>query len=221
MGHATAEKLNLIRINNCAMIASVVTDPETTPIIEMVADRFNRLGKLANVQVQIHLDPEVTPVIQQHRRIPFYLRQKVKDELQHLEDMDVIERVTQPTYWVSPLVAAPKPNNADAVGLCVDTRRVNKAVLRERHVMPTVDYVINDLNEATTFSKLDLNQGYHQLELTHDSRDVTTFSTQDGLWRYKRLNFGITSASEMFQNANAGALSEIEGVKNMSEDIII
>ena len=30
-------------------------------------------------------------MIQPHRRIPFHLRQKVKDELQHLEDMDVIE----------------------------------------------------------------------------------------------------------------------------------
>ena len=130
MGHATAEKLNLITINKSAVIASVVTDPETTSIIEEFADRFSGLGKLANVQVQIYLDPEVTPVIQQHRRIPFHLRQKVKDELQHLEDMDVIERITQPTYWVSALVAAPKPNNADAVRLCVDMRRINNAVLR-------------------------------------------------------------------------------------------
>ena len=155
MGHVTAEKLN-IKINESAVIASVVTDPETTSIIEEFADRFSGLGKLANVQVQIHLDPEVTPVIQQHRRMPFHLRQKVKDELQHLEDMDVIERVTQPTSWVSSLVAAPKPNNADAVRLCVDMRRVNKAVLRERHVMPTVDDVINYLNGATTFSNTQL-----------------------------------------------------------------
>ena len=221
MSHQTAEKLNLITINQQAVLAYMKTSSNAESIAEEFADRFEGLGRLSKVQVQIHLNPDVTPVIQPHRRIPFHLRQKVKDELQHLEDMDVIERVTQPTSWVSPLVAAPKPNNADAVRLCVDMRCVNKAVLRERHVMPTVDDIISDLNGATTFSKLDLNQGYHQLELTPESRDATTFSTQDGLWRYKRLNFGVSSASEIFQHAIARALSGIDGVKNMSDDIIV
>ena len=87
--------------------------------------------------------------------------------------------------------------------------------------MPTVDVIISDLNGATTLSKLDLNQGYHQLELTPESRDATTFSTQDGLWRYNRLNFGVSSASEIFHHAIARALSGIDGVKNMSDDIIV
>ena len=150
MSHRTAEKLNLIKINKKAVIANLVTNSNAESIAEEFADRFEGLGKLTKVQVKIHLNPEVTAVIQPHRRIPFHLRQKVKDELQHLEDMEVIERVTQPTSWVSPLVAAPKPNNADAVRLCVDMRCVNKAVLRERHVMPTVDDIISDLNGATT-----------------------------------------------------------------------
>jgi hypothetical protein len=45
----------------------------------------------------------------------------------------------------------------------------NKAIERERHITPTIDYLINDLNGATVFSKLDLNQGYHQLELAPES----------------------------------------------------
>ena len=92
---------------------------------------------------------------------------------------------------------------------------------KTKNSKPTVDDIISDLNGATTFSKLDLNQGYHQLELTPESRDATTFSTQDGLWRYKRLNFGVSSASEIFQHAIGRALSGIDGVKNMSDDIIV
>ena len=219
--HRTADMLNLIKINKEAVVANVVTDETTQTIVEEFKDRFQGLGKVKGVRVQLHLNPDIKPVIQPHRRIPFHLRQKVKEELQHLEEMDVIERVTQPSSWVSPLVVAPKPKNPNAVRLCVDMRRTNEAVLRERHVMPTVDDVINDLNGATVFSKLDLNQGYHQLELTPESRDVTTFSTQDGLWRYKRLNFGISAASEIFQHTIAQALTGLDGVKNMSDDIII
>ena len=107
MSDHTAEKLNLITINKKAVISNVVTNSNAESIAEEFADRFEGLGKLAKVLVKIPLNLDVTPVIQSHRRIPFHLRQKVKDELQHLEDMDVIDIVTQPITWVSPLFAAP------------------------------------------------------------------------------------------------------------------
>ena len=44
-------------------------------------------------------------------------------------------------------------------------RVANQAIQREQHITPTIDDLISDLNGATVFSKLDLNQGYHQLEL--------------------------------------------------------
>jgi hypothetical protein len=87
--------------------------------------------------------------------------------------------------------------------------------------MPTMDELIQDLDDSTIFTKLDLNQGYHQLDLHPDSRHITTFSTHIGLFRYKRLNFGISSASEIFQNAIAQAISGIQGAKNISDDILI
>ena len=41
--------------------------------------------------------------------------------------------------------------------------------------MPTVDEVIENLNDSSVFSKLDLRLGVHQIELEEDSRDITTF----------------------------------------------
>ena len=158
-----------------------MTNSNAESIAGEFSDRFEGLGK---VQVEIHLNPDVTPVknveihrnpdvtpvIQTHRRIPFHLRQNDKHELQNLEDMDEIERVTQSKSWVSSMVAAPKPNTSDAVRLGVDMRSVNIAVPSEQDIMPTVDGIISDLDGAT---KLNLNQGYHQLELTPETRDAT------------------------------------------------
>ena len=67
--------------------------------------------------------------------------------------------------------------------------------------LPTVDDIIIALNGASTVSKLDLNSGYHQIELTPESYQYTVFSTHVGLFRYKRLNFGLSSAAEIFQHA--------------------
>ena len=95
----------------------------------------------------------------------------------------------------------------------------NRAILRECHITPTVDDLIHDFNGTTVFSKIDLNSGYHQLELTSDSRYITTFSTHHRLRRYICLNFGMSSAAEIFQ----GAIQQIgiESVRKVSDDIII
>ena len=122
--------------------------------------------------------------------------------------MDIIERVDGPTDWVSPIVVAPKPKSKpNEIRICVDIRLPNQAIKRTRHIIPTIDDVIVDLNGAHVFSKLDLRNGYHQLMLAPGkSRNVTTFTTHVGLRRYKRLNFGINSAAEIFQNTISTAL---------------
>ena len=70
--------------------------------------------------------------------------------------------------------------------------------LSERLPIPTVDEVLEELNGSTVFSKLDLRHGFHQVELRADSRDITTFVTHDGLFRYKRLSFGVNAAPEKY-----------------------
>lgn len=122
---------------------------------------------------------------------------------------------------VSPILTPPKPKDPDKVRLRVDMRQANQAILRERHLTPTIDDVIHELNGAKVLSKLDLTAGYHQLELHPDSRYITTFTTHLGLMRYKRLNFGISSAAEVFQNTIRQTLQDIASVKNLSDDIII
>lgn len=84
------------------------------------------------------------------------MRKKVKSELNKLLDLDIIERINGPTPWVSPIVTPPKPRSPNEIRICVDMRMANRAIQRERHVTPTVDDIIHNLNGATVFSKLDL-----------------------------------------------------------------
>lgn len=54
------------------------------------------------------------------------------------------------------------------------------------------------LNGSAFVSKLDLEWGYHQIELEKESRVIQTFSTHLGLHRFKRLMFGINCAPYMY-----------------------
>ena len=98
--------------------------------------------------------------------------------------------------------------------------RANKAILRERYPIPTVDEILQSLNDSKVFSKLDLRWGYHQLELIPDSREITMFVTHCGLFRHKRLLFRVISASEQYQHEIQTALAGKDG-QNISDDIIM
>ena len=107
------------------------------------------------------------------------MRPIVEKELRQLLDNDLIEYVPdgEATDWISPIVMVPKVNSPGEYRLCVDMVQANKAIKRIRHVIPTIEELRHDFNGCTYFTKIDLNQGYHQLELEEASRTITTFST--------------------------------------------
>ena len=77
------------------------------------------------------------------------------------------------------------------------------------------------LEPKLIFSKVDLRAGYHQIPLATKSRPITTFITHRGLFRFKRLPFGVNSASEVFQHAIQNALRGLPGTRNIADDIIL
>jgi len=88
--------------------------------------------------------------------------------LKQLEELNVIEKVNGPTSWINPLVAIEKPNGD--ICICLDMRQANRAILREKHPVPTVEETLQEISGANVFSKLIPNMAFHQIELHPDSR---------------------------------------------------
>ena len=164
-GYSASERLQLVTVHHANSINNSLVEEYVTRHPQL----FTGVGKMADFQVDLHIDKTVSPVAQPHRRIPFHARKKLEAELDALEKNDIIERVDGPTPWVTPIVIAPKPKDPEAVRVCVDMRQPNKAIIRERHIAPTIDDIQINFNGSTVFSKLDLRQAYHQLEHTPES----------------------------------------------------
>ena len=179
---------------------------------------FQGTGKLKGFKLHLHVDPNVPPVVQKSRRVSFALRENVSSKIDELLRVDNIERLEGPTTWGSPVVVAPKPS--EEIRLCVDMRRASEAIVRKRLPMPTVDEVLEELNGCTVFSKLDLCWGFHKIELHEDSKDITTFIIHEGVFRYKRLNFGVNIAPEKYQHVIRQAKAGTEGFVNFADDLI-
>ncbi|CAH2107517.1 unnamed protein product [Euphydryas editha] len=157
--------------------------------------------------------------MQPYRRIPIPLEEKINKKIEELLDLDIIEEVHGPSPWVSPIVPILKDNGE--VRVCVDMRRANSAILRENHPLPCMENLLPKIKKAQYFSKLDIKNAFHQVELHPDSRYLTTFITSNGLYRYKRLMFGVTCAPELFQKILEKMLIRCEGAVNFIDDILI
>ena len=180
---------------------------------------FQGTGKLKNFQLNIPINTEVQPIAQKCRQVPIPLQKRVKEQIDKLLEEDIIEKVNGPVSWLSPIVPIMKSNNA--VRICVDMRRANSAVLKKKYPFPTMEDVRYKIRKSKFFTKLDVRQAFHQIELNKTSREITTFTTHVGIYRYKRLFFGLNYAPEAYQQILEQIIQDLEGTINVYDDILI
>ena len=178
---------------------------------------FTGIGDIGEAKIQ--LKDDATPVIDAPRRVPLALRDRLKKELERMEEQDVIEKVTEPTDWVNSLVVVEKPNGK--LRVCLDPRNLNKAVKRPHYAMPTLEDAVSKMAGARYFSKLDAQSGYWQIKLEEKSSYLTTFNSPFGRYRFKRLPFGIISAQDLFQQKMDELFEDMQGVTPLIDDVII
>ena len=129
-------------------------------------------------------------------QITFTVRDAVSAELKRLEEASIIER-TDASEWISPIVVAWK--NSGQIRVYVDLRKPNEVVTEYKFPLLTVDEMLSEMHGATHFSKLALKSAYHQLELDPESQDLTAFITHEGVFRFRKVCFGLSSAPSCFQ----------------------
>ena len=203
LGAAVIQQMGLIEVHeeNFEKIAAAKmanTKSQTAQeIIEEYRDVFEGdLGTLEGLQ-HLDVDPSVPPTIAPSRRVPFAIKPKLKTELDRLTGIGVLVPVDEPTDWVSNLVIATKESGD--LRLCLDPQQLNKALKRERYPLPVIVDVLPSLARAKVFTKIDARNGYWHVQLDDESSRLTTFDTPYGRYRWKRLPFGVSVASEIFQ----------------------
>jgi hypothetical protein len=117
-------------------------------------------------------------------------------QTQVLLNNDLIEPSLAP--YACPCFLVRKANGS--YRLVVDFRPVNRVTDTPSFPMPTVQAILDSVAGSTVFSKLDLASGYYQVRMSPDSKDLTTFSTPIGNFRFKVMPFGLSGAPCTFQS---------------------
>ena len=168
---------------------------------------------------RIVLKPNAQPVQQRLRPLPFSVRDKVAEKLNEMLEQDIIERVEEGSDWISPIVVATR-KKSDDIRLCIDLREVNKQIVSNKYPIPNMDELLLGLSGSNVFTCIDLSSAYLHVPLTEDSRVYTTFVTHEGVFRFKRLCFGLASAPSFFQEMMKRILKGINNAEVFIDDII-
>lgn len=168
--------------------------------------------------VHISTKPGAKPCVQPARKLPLAYEGIVEDEIRRLLELDIIEPVGEYSKFQSPLVIVPKKNGK--FRMCVDMRLVNREVLKDTHPFPSFEMISAKLAGSTHFSKIDLKDAFYHVMLDNDSREITTFTTHLGLFRFKRLVMGLCAAPEIFQRIMENMLRDLSGHIVLADDIL-
>ncbi len=215
LGLAACEKLNLVRR---VLVVEETSEFEYDSVLREFEDVFKGLGCLSGVHT-IQVDKTVPPVVHPCRKVPFALKQQLKEELDRMESLGVIQKIDEPTEWVSSLVIVDKKNGK--LRICLDPRDLNRAIKREHFKLPTREEIMAQFANAKYFSKLDASSGFWQLKLDDASSKLCSFNTPYGRYCFLRLPFGIASAPEVYHKTVHMIYEHLDGVDTSMDDIIV
>ena len=98
---------------------------------------------------------------------------------------------------------------------------MNQAAKVDSYPLPKINDLFASLAGGQRFSKLDLASAYLQIPLDEATQKVLMINTHKGLYKYKRLPFGVSVAPTIFQRTMETILQGLLGVCVYLDDILI
>ena len=149
-------------------------DTELPESLAEFEDCFRELGCLPEVH-HINLKPDVTPIVHPPWRIPYALRDKLRDQLQPMEKLGIMGKVSESTDWVNSLVIVSKPKGK--LRICIDPRDLNRAIKCQHFQLPSAEDLFAQMSGAKYFAKLDMSNAYWQIRVDEESSKLLAFNT--------------------------------------------
>jgi hypothetical protein len=73
----------------------------------------------------------------------------------------------------------------------VDYQKLNEWTEPNVTPLPQIDQILQELGDKTLFTKFDVREGYHNIQIVPEDRWKTAFKTLRGLYQFCVMSFGL------------------------------
>lgn len=184
-----------IDIADASLTASQVT--EATVFISKWVEKFKLSpGTTDVVTHKIYLkDKDLPPFKQRYYNYSPAVERAIDEQIAEWLRDGVIEESDTP--YTSPLLAV-KKKDTDKLRVCVDMRLLNKRSYTDAYPLPRIHNLLDTLKDANYISTVDLATGFLQIKIDEDSQRYTGIATKKGLYHFKKMCYGLSSAPATF-----------------------
>ena len=187
-------------------------------LVDAFPDQFDKIGSFKR-PAKLHVKDDAEPYIDAPRKYSVHVKPRLEEELQRMERMGVIRKVDHHTDWCSSMTAITKKDGS--IRTCLDPKRLNNALKRCAHKIPTLEELNPQFSGAQFFSKLDVKVGYWAIHLEKESQELTTFRGPSGRYCFQRLPFGLKVSQDIFQLEMDRIIGQVPGCICIADDVAV
>ncbi|KAJ8651869.1 hypothetical protein O0I10_012562 [Lichtheimia ornata] len=105
---------------------------------------------------------------------------------------------------------------------CLDPRLINEHLTDDKHRIPLITEIFDQLAGSKVYTTLDLASAFHRFPSKPQDRHKTAFTAPDGLrYMFKGCPFGLKPISSKFQRVMDKLFRDLPYVTTFVDDIII
>lgn len=212
---ASTRELVITDSNETVKIGFQLEESQVTELIELIKTHisaFSIKGELGETNVlehDIELVEGAKPYVEPLRRRPQLHKEEIKKQVKEMLDKGVIETSNSP--WASSYVIVKKKTGD--LRVCIDFRRLNDVTKKTSYPLPNTDDCLEPLSGNIFYSQLDLASGFWQIPLSSRAKELTAFRTEDGLYQFRRMPFGLCNAPASFQRLVNSVFAGLKGLQ--------
>ena len=148
------------------------------------------------IEHSLGIHPDYKPVRQKKRSFAPDRQRAIAVEVSKLLQAGFIREVKY-TDWLANVVMVPKPNGKWR--MCIDFSDLNKACPKDNFPLPRIDQLVDSTAGHELLSFMDAFSGYNQIRMREIDEERTSFITDQGIYCYKVMPFGLKNAGATYQ----------------------
>ena len=141
-----------------------------------------------------HLTPDCHPIATKSRKYSQSDRNFIRDEVQRLSELKIIE--PNSSLWRAQILVV----NEKKQRMVADySETINKYTQFDAYPLPKIDEMVNEIAQYKVLITIDLRSAYYPILLSEKDKIYTAFEADGKLWQFTRMPFGVTNGSAVFQ----------------------